>query len=65
MKRLVLLLACTATGALAAPADRATVWSGGPIITMAGDTPETIEALAVRDGKIIAAGKLAEVQKAA
>ena len=32
---------------------------------MDGDAPETVEALAVRDGKIIAAGKLAEVRKVA
>lgn len=65
MKRLAILLACTATSALAAPAERATIWSGGTIITMAGDAAETVEALAVRDGKIIAAGKLADVRKVA
>ncbi len=68
MKRLTILLALGATAAHAAPAapaERATVWSGGPIITMAGDTAESAEAIAVRDGKIIAVGSLASVRKAA
>lgn len=65
MKRLTILLAFGATAAHAAPAERTTVWSGGPIITMAGDTAESAEAIAVRDGKIIAVGSLASVRKAA
>ena len=65
MKRLTILLAFGATATHAAPAERATVWSGGPIITMAGDTAESAEAIAVRDGKIIAVGSLASVRKAA
>lgn len=65
MKRLTILLALGATATHAAPAERATIWSGGPIITMAGDTAETAEALAVRDGKIIAVGSLESVRKAA
>ncbi len=65
MKRLTILLAFGATAAHAAPAERATVWSGGPIITMAGDTVENAEAIAVRDGKIIAVGSLESVRKAA
>ncbi len=65
MKRLTILLAFGATAAHAAPAERATVWSGGPIITMAGDTAENAEAIAVRDGKIIAVGSLESVRKAA
>ncbi len=65
MKRLTFLLALGATSAHAAPATRATIWSGGPIITMAGDTAETAEALAVRDGRILAVGSLASVRKAA
>ena len=65
MKRLTILLAFGATAAHAAPAERATVWSGGPIITMAGDTAESAEAIAVRDGKIVAVGSLASVRKAA
>ncbi len=65
MKRLTILLALGATATHAAPAERATVWSGGPIITMAGDTAESAEAIAVRDGKIIAVGSLESVRKAA
>ena len=65
MKRLTFLLALGATSAHAAPATRATIWSGGPIITMAGDAAETAEALAVRDGRILAVGSLASVRKAA
>ena len=57
------------TAALATAATRAaaaaTVWSGGTILTMAGDTPETVEALAVRDGRLLAVGTLAEVRRAA
>ena len=33
------------------------LYFGGDILTMAGDKPAYIEALAIRDGKIIAAGK--------
>ena len=42
-----------------------TVWFGGTILTMAGATPETVEALAVRDGRLLAVGSLAEVRRAA
>lgn len=66
MKRLTILLACTAACANAAPPKSATiVWRGGPIITMTGDAPELAEALAVRDGRIIAVGTLDAVRKAA
>ncbi len=39
----------------------ATVYAGGPIITMAQDVPEMAEAIAVRNGKIIAVGSLRDV----
>jgi len=65
MKRLTILLALSTTVAHAAPAERTILWSGGPIITMAGDAAETAEALAVRDGRILAVGSLASVRKAA
>lgn len=42
-----------------------TIYSGGDILTMAGATPAYAEALAVRDGKILAVGTRAEVAKAA
>ncbi len=53
--------------ALAAPAgaEPATLWRGGPIITMAGDVPQTVEAVVARDGRILFAGDLAAARKAA
>jgi predicted amidohydrolase YtcJ len=39
----------------------ATIYAGGPIITMAGSAPQTVEAIAVEDGKIVAVGKLSQV----
>lgn len=53
--------------ALAGPAgaQTATLWRGGPIITMAGDVPQTVEAVVARDGKILFAGDLAAARKAA
>ncbi len=65
-----LLLAMTAVALVAAKAqvqrgpssgEPAEIYTGGPVITMAGDSPETAEALAVKSGKIIAVGKLADV----
>lgn len=44
---------------VAAPAsaqDSATLYHGGPIITMDGDTPQTVEAVVARDGRIVFAG---------
>jgi len=41
------------------------IYRGGPIITMAGDEPETVEAIAVDDGKIIAVGTEATVSEKA
>jgi hypothetical protein len=43
----------------------ATVYSGGDILTMAGEEPAYVEALAVRDGKIVAAGTKSDALKAA
>ena len=66
MKRLALLFGLAATMANAAPSTPvATVWQGGPIITMAGEQPELVEAIAVRDGRIIAVGTLKAVKAAA
>ena len=39
----------------------AEIYAGGSIITMAGDKPEEAEALAVKNGKIIAVGTLSDV----
>jgi predicted amidohydrolase YtcJ len=41
------------------------IYHGGPIITMAGDKAEMVEAVLVADGKIAATGTLAELQKRA
>lgn len=47
----------------AQPADA--MYSGGPILTMRGVSPEYAEALAVKDGKILAVGRKADVLKIA
>jgi predicted amidohydrolase YtcJ len=49
----------------ATPALASEIYTGGPIITMAGDTAKTAEAVVVSDGKIAAVGPLATVQKVA
>ena len=54
-----LMLAC-ATGATAQ--DRPTIYSGGTILTMAGDTPETVEAVVSEGGIIRFAGARAEAE---
>jgi predicted amidohydrolase YtcJ len=41
------------------------IFSGGPIVTMAGDSPETVEAILIRDGKIVASGNFSAVKKLA
>ena len=58
-----LLWAVAMTGtAAAAPA---TVYFGGPILTMAGAEPQYVEALAVRDGRILVVGRRADVDRVA
>ncbi len=60
----LVLGACSKPGT--APATTGvTVYSGGDILTMAGAEPAYAEAVAVRDGKILAVGTRAEVVKAA
>lgn len=58
-------LMCSIFGAAVAqsapPAD--TVWVGGDILTMEGDQPRYVQALAVREGRITAAGNRAEVMR--
>lgn len=51
-----------AIGAAAGPASR--LYFGGIILTM-NDAQRTVEAVAVRDGRIVAAGPLAEVERSA
>jgi hypothetical protein len=60
----LVLGACSKPG-LAPGASGVTVYSGGDILTMAGAEPAYAEALAVRDGKILAVGTRSEVDKAA
>lgn len=50
---------------LATPVLRATdiIFYGGNILTMEGDSPQYVEALAVKNGKITMAGKLADANK--
>ena len=48
---------------VAAPASPGTViYTGGDILTMRGPQPELVEALAVKDGRILAVGQLADVK---
>ncbi|MBV1918761.1 MAG: amidohydrolase [Sphingomonadaceae bacterium] len=50
-------MACLALGGVAqAKTEPVTIYSGGPIVTLAGDAPELVEAVAVRGGTIIATG---------
>ena len=61
-----LTLAASMGVAIAAPAGQAvTLYEGGPILTMVGDSPRYAEALAVRNGRILAVGDLSAVEKAA
>ena len=56
------LVATTLTASAAGAAEPADlVFSGGPILTMRGERPEYAEALAVKDGKILAVGAAADV----
>jgi predicted amidohydrolase YtcJ len=43
----------------------ATLWRGGTIITMDGETPQTVQAVVARDGKIVFAGAEAAARRAA
>ena len=56
---LLLLLLAPLPAARAQPADA--IYSGGPILTMRGSSPEYAETLAVKDGKILAVGSKADV----
>ena len=58
---LAIAFVATPPGAVAQTADA--IWAGGPILTMRGPTAEYAEALAVKDGKILALGRRADVAK--
>jgi predicted amidohydrolase YtcJ len=58
----LVLIGATDQVQTAAPGvEPATIYAGGPIITMAGDAPQKVEAIAVQNGKILAVGKLSAV----
>ncbi|MFO1088003.1 MAG: amidohydrolase family protein [Hyphomicrobiales bacterium] len=59
---LAMLASVSATAAFAADVAK-TVYFGGDILTMAGSSPAYVEALAVKDGKILFAGSRAEAMK--
>ncbi|HEX4847763.1 MAG TPA: amidohydrolase [Novosphingobium sp.] len=54
-----------AAGTAKPPAPPATLWHGGPIITMDGATPATVQAVVERGGRIVFAGSLARARKLA
>jgi len=58
--RAATLLAALAAAAPAAAQSPATVYHNGDILTMAGDTPQYVEAVVVRDGKIAFVGAKAD-----
>ena len=65
--RIPLLMALAVLAGCAREPDNAAdaVYSGGDILTMAGDQPQYVEALAVKDGKISFVGSKAEADKLA
>lgn len=59
-------LALTGIGGHAAtPGNTATLWHGGPIVTMEGDQPATVQAVVERGGKIVFAGNAAQARRIA
>lgn len=63
--RLALLAQIVLPAATLAAPKAEMVISGGPIVTMEGDAPETVEAIAIGGGRIVALGTRAQVEKAA
>ena len=55
------LMAACSKGPVQSTAD--VIYSGGDILTMAGDQPQYVEALAVKEGHILLAGTLADAQQ--
>ena len=62
MRRLLLVAVPLLLANKPVPAE---IYHGGPIVTMAGDKAETVEAVLVSDGKIAATGTLIELQRMA
>ena len=46
-------------------AEPATLWHGGTILTMDGDTPQTVQAVVTRQGKIVFTGTVRQARKVA
>ncbi|MBN8844940.1 MAG: amidohydrolase [Sphingomonadales bacterium] len=65
MKPIVSLAALLLASAAPAFAQDVTLYRGGPIVTMDGDTPQTVEAVVTRDDRIVFAGKEAKARRAA
>jgi predicted amidohydrolase YtcJ len=71
VKSLVLTTSITSLNLFAQPpnngleASKPTIYFGGDILTMRGLQPEYVEGLAIKDGKILVAGSLAECKRAA
>ncbi|MFM8579635.1 MAG: amidohydrolase [Planctomycetaceae bacterium] len=64
MRRLSLSVVCLFTGATAAVSTAADLlFTSGDILTMRGPSPEYIDSLAVRDGRILAVGAVADVRR--
>jgi predicted amidohydrolase YtcJ len=67
MARALWIAACSAI-LMMATADaqtrpQATLYFGGPIVTMDGPEPATVQAVAIRNGRIVAVGSLAQVRR--
>lgn len=65
MKKLFLIAAAIVLIAAKDAPSPVTIYSGGPIVTMEGDNPSTVEAVAVKEGQLLAVGDLAAVSKSA
>lgn len=59
------LLSIGTAGTARSPDLKASLWHGGPIITMDGPRPQRVEAVVERDGRIVFAGPLAQARKLA
>jgi predicted amidohydrolase YtcJ len=65
MRAIAIALAALLLTAAGPKLEPATVYSGGPVVTMDGAAAEVVEAIAVRHERIIATGTLASVVKVA
>ena len=63
--RLALVAGAVLGSGTATNAGPATLWHGGPIVTMDGDRPQTVPAVVERDGTIVFTGPLAKARRVA